>query len=106
MRNLGCIALLAFVYLLDAGVAWGACDFVRHWDDRALSACIDELSNEISVLRLELQAEQTENRVMRGSICLLAMDLKTESAKDLALITCEELEAARKKAAAAKAKKP
>jgi hypothetical protein len=83
MRNLACIALLAFVSLFDAGFAWGACDFVRHWDDRTLSACIDELSNEISVLRLELQAEQPENRALRGSICLLAMDLKTD---DVAVI--------------------
>jgi hypothetical protein len=101
------MALPALVVLLfPASVSAGSCDFVLRWDERTLSACINELSNEISVLRLELQAEQTENRVMRGSICLLAMDLKTESAKDLALIACDELEAARKKAAAAKTKKP
>ena len=90
--------------MLDAGVTWGACDFVRHWDDRTLSTCIDELSNELSVLRLELQAEQSENRALRGSICLMAMDLKTD---DVALSAgCEELVAAARKRAAAKAKKP
>jgi hypothetical protein len=74
MSRLGCFGLLAFISLLNAGAAWGACDFVRHWDDRTLSSCIDELSNELSVLRLELQAEQSENRALRGSIYLLAMD--------------------------------
>ena len=102
MRSLG-FGLLAFISLLNAGAAWGACDFVRHWDDRTLSTCIDELSNELSVLRLELQAEQSDNRALRGSICLLAMDLKTD---DVALSAgCEELVAAAKKKAAAKAKK-
>jgi hypothetical protein len=103
MRNLGCIGLLAS--LLNAGAAWGACDFVQHhWDDRTLSACIDELSNELSVLRLDLKAEQSENRALRGSICLLAMDLKSD---DAALSAgCDELVAAAKKKAAAKAKKP
>ena len=61
MRRLGCIGLLAFISLLNAGAAWGSCDFVRHWDDRTLSACIDELSNELSVLRLELQAVHRTN---------------------------------------------
>jgi hypothetical protein len=105
MRRFGCIGLLAFISLLNVGAARGACDFVRHWDDRTLSACIDELSNELSVLRLELQAEQSENRALRGSICLLAMNLKAD---DVALSAgCEELvAAAKKKAAAAKAKKP
>ena len=60
-------------------------------------------NNEISLLRLELQAEQSDNRALRGSICLLAMDLKTD---DVALSAgCEELVAAAKKKAAVKAKK-
>jgi hypothetical protein len=103
MRKLGCIGLLA-ISLLSAGAAWGACDFVRHWDDHTLSACIDELSNELSVLRLEIQAEQSENRALRGSICLLAMGPKND---DVALSAgCEELIASAKTKAAAKAKKP
>ena len=104
MRRLGCIGLLAFISLFNAGAAWGASDFVLHWDDRTLSACIDELSNELSVLRLELQAEQSENRALRGSICLLAMDLKTEDVARSA--GCEEFVTAANKKAAAKAKKP
>jgi len=103
---LSCVLPMIAVLLYPAVTRAGSCDFVLHWDERTISSCINELKSEVSVLRLQLQTEQNQNRVMRGSICLLAMDLKTESAADLAHIACEELEAAAKKKPLTKAKRP
>ena len=97
LQNLRILQVLAVLLSPAVAQAGSSCDFVLHWDARTLGACVDELKSEISILRLQLETEQNENRVMRGSICLLAMDLKTKSAADLAHIACEELEAARKK---------
>jgi hypothetical protein len=111
MRSRFLIVVAASIILLSlARARAGSCDFVIHWDEQAIGSCVRELKSEIATLRLQLQTEETENRVARGSICLLALDSKTAGAADIAETACAELKvAAEKKRAApagAKSKKP
>jgi hypothetical protein len=113
MRSKARIAVAAaLAALLLPASAWaGSCDLVFRWDEHAIDACIREMKSEIFVLRLQVQTEESLNRVMRGNLCLLAMDIKTENAASIAEIACAELKdrAAEKKRATpsgAKSKKP
>jgi hypothetical protein len=113
MRSQIWIAVAASTILLfPADARAGSCDLVFRWDEHAIDACVRELKSEIFVLRLQIQTEQSLNRLMRGNLCLLiATDIKTENAASIAEIACAELKdrAAEKKRAApsgAKSKKP
>jgi hypothetical protein len=112
MRSQIWIAVATSTVLLFPAVARaGSCDLVFRWDEHAIDTCIRELKSEIFVLRLQVQTEQSLNRLMRGNLCLLATDMKTENAASIAEIACAELKgrAAEKKRAApgvAKSKKP
>jgi hypothetical protein len=112
MRSQIWIAVAASTILLfPADARAGSCDLVFRWDERAIDACVRELKSEIFVLRLQVQTEQSLNLLMRGNLCLLATDIKTENAASIAEIACAELKdrAAEKKRAApsgAKSKKP
>jgi hypothetical protein len=108
-----CMALLALaIPLSPVNVSAGSCDgIIIRWDDQAIDACVRELKSEITMLRLQLQIEESENRLMRNNLCLLATEIKTENSASIAEIACEELKdraAAKKKAASggAKSKKP
>jgi hypothetical protein len=95
-----CMALPVLAILFFPATAWtGYCDMVFRWDDHAIDACIRELKSEIETLQLQLQTERGLNQVMRGNLCLLANELKTEHAAEIAEIACAEL---REKAAAKK----
>jgi hypothetical protein len=79
---------------------------------RTLNRCLHpRIKSEIFILRLQVQTEESLNRLMRGNMCCLATDIKTENAASIAEIACAELKdrAAEKKRAAAggaKSKKP
>jgi hypothetical protein len=110
MRSHTCTAVAALAVLFfPASVSAGSCDLVFHWDQQAIDACIRELKSEIFILRLQLQTEESLNRLMRSNLCLLAMDIKTESAASIAEIACEERKArvaAKKKVGPGGPKKP
>ena len=73
-----------------------ACDSVIKGNGQHINACVKELKSEISQLRLQLQTEKAQNKVVR---CLLASELNTLKANDIADVACEELhEAAKNKA--------
>src|SRR6266850_928577 len=93
MRSKARIAVAAALAALffPAGVQAGSCDLVFRWDEHAIDSCVSELKSEIFVLRLQVQTEESLNRVMRGNLCLLAMDIKTENAASIAEIACAEL---------------
>ena len=105
-----CMAVPVLAILLFPASAWaGSCDLVFHWDQQAIDACIRELKSEIFVLRLQVQTEESLNRLMRSNLCLLAMDIKTENSASIAEIACEELKArsaGKKKPSAGGLKKP
>lgn len=111
MRSQTWTVVASALLLFPASVWAGSCDLVFDWDQRAIDACIRELKSEIFVLRLQVQTEESLNRLMRSNLCLLAMDIKTENAASIAEIACAELKdrAAEKKRTApsgAKSKKP
>jgi hypothetical protein len=91
--------VVAGVLIVPSWAQAGACDLVLDWNKTALSSCIAELKRENEALRLELQTERGINKVARGNICLLAMELKTPGANEIADIACQELrdQAAKKK---------
>jgi hypothetical protein len=93
-----------------ASVSAGSCESIQftinpELDRRELLDCIKELKSEIFILRLQVQTEESLNRLTRSNLCLLAMEMKTENAVSIAETACEELKAAAKKKAA-KSKKP
>lgn len=71
-------------------------------DERSLRACFDDLKSKIFILQLQLQTEQSVNRLARSNICLLALAMHTAEANDIIEVACAEL----KDAAAKKAKGP
>jgi hypothetical protein len=85
--------------IFPATASAGYCDLVVNWDEHTIDACVREMKGEIETLQLELQAQEAENRLMRGNLCLLATELKTENSASIAEIACTELRA---KAAAKK----
>jgi hypothetical protein len=79
------------------------------WDQQAIDSCIREMKSEIFVLRLQVQTEESLNRLMQNNLCLLATDIKTENAASIAEIACAELReraAANKKVVPGGPKKP
>jgi hypothetical protein len=110
MRSKAWIVVAALAVLLFPASAWaGSCDLVLRWDQQSIDSCIGEMKSEIFVLRLQVQTEESLNRVMRGNLCLLAMDIKTENAASIAEIACAELReraAAKKKVVPGGPKKP
>ena len=61
------------------------------------------MKSEIFILKLQLQTEASENKIMRNNLCLLATELRTTNAADIAELACSELrEAAKKKATKSK----
>ena len=89
--------LVGVVLILQGTPAFAdACDSVIKGNGQHINACVKELKSEISQLRLQLQTERAQNKFMR---CLLAHELKTPMANDIADVACEELhEAAKNKA--------
>jgi hypothetical protein len=73
-----------------------ACDSVIKGNGQHINACVKELKSEISQLRLQLQTEKAQNKVVR---CLLASELNTLKANDIADVACEEPRGAAKKKA-------
>jgi hypothetical protein len=64
---------------------------------------------DLFVLRLQIQTEESINRLMQNNLCLLATDIKTENAASIAEIACAELReraAAKKKVVPGGPKKP
>jgi hypothetical protein len=59
------VAAVSATLLFPAGVRAESCDLVFRWDERAIDACIRELKSEIIVLRLQVQTEESLNRVER-----------------------------------------
>jgi hypothetical protein len=110
MRSQTWTAFAASAVLLFPASVWaGSCDLVFEWDHRAIDACIRELKSEIFMLRLQIETEESINRLMRSNLCLLAMDIKTENAGSIAEVACAELReraAAKKKAIPSLPKKP
>jgi hypothetical protein len=97
------------IMLFPAGVSAGSCDLVLRWDQQAIDSCIREMKSEIFVLRLQIQTEESINRLMQNNLCLLATDIKTENAASIAEIACAELReraAAKKKVVPGGPKKP
>jgi hypothetical protein len=89
--------LLVSVMLILQGtpVFADACDHVIKGNGQQINACVKELKSEISQLKLQLRTEKAQNEVMR---CLLANEMKTLMANDIADVAGEELhEAAKKK---------
>jgi hypothetical protein len=100
MRSKAWTAAAALAGLLFPPSAWaGSCDLVLRWDQQAIDSCIREMKSEIFVLRLQVQSEESINRLMQNNLCLLATEIKTENAASIAEIACAEL---REKAAAKK----
>lgn len=97
-------ALLALALAPMPALA-GECDLIPRWDQHAIDGCFRELKSEVTVLRLRAQAAEAESKIARNNLCLLAMELKTPNAYEIAEIACTELWAAAKKKAEAKAKK-
>jgi hypothetical protein len=110
MRSKARIAVAALAVLLFPASAWaGSCDLVLRWDQQAIDSCIREMKSEIFVLRLQVQTEESLNRLMQNNLCLLATDIKTENAASIAEIACAELReraAAKKKVVPGGFKKP
>jgi hypothetical protein len=110
MRSKAWIEVAALAVLLFPASAWaGSCDLVLRWDQQAIDSCIREMKSEIFVLRLQIQTEESINRLMQNNLCLLATDIKTENAASIAEIACAELReraAAKKKVVPGGPKKP
>jgi hypothetical protein len=106
VTGLPIVAVTALAILLSpTSVLAGSCDGIAiRWDDQTIDSCVRELKSEITILRLQLQAQESENRLMGRTLCILAMDIKTENSASIAEIACEEVKAAAKKKAAAKSK--
>jgi hypothetical protein len=82
----------------------GSCDLVLRWDADQIEACFKEMKSEISILKMQLQTEAAENKIMRNNLCLLAGEVKTQNALEIADMACAELREAAKKTN--KSKKP
>jgi hypothetical protein len=87
VRGLRLLCLGIAVQITPA-MAAGDCDLVWRWDNREIDACIKELKSEIFILKLQLQTEAAENKMMRNNLCLLATELKTTNAADIAELAC------------------
>jgi hypothetical protein len=94
MKTKAWIAVAALAVLLfPARAPAGSCDLVLRWDQQAIDSCIREMKSEIFILGVQVQTEESLNRLMRNNLCLLATDIKTENAASIAEIACEELKA-------------
>lgn len=102
--------LSAVILLLTIGASpatAGKCDlFLPDMND--VRGCLEELKFEITILKMQLQTEQTMNVAARGNICLLATLVHTPQSDEIAEIACQEMKdrAEARKKAATKSKKP
>jgi hypothetical protein len=85
-------------------VVLGQCDLVLHWDDRTLSSCVKELQQKLEANGIEIHILQSENKILRNHVCLMAQELQSKNASETyALViedTCAELRARAKKKSA------
>lgn len=89
-------------------VAWGAfvspvwagsCDYVIRWDERAIADCFKEINDQKWIRDMEIKNLETENRLLQSQICLLVMDMKTESAAFITAESCTKARGPKKKPA-------
>jgi hypothetical protein len=76
----------------------GSCDSVLRWDAGQIEACFKEMKSEIFILKMQIQTEAAENKILRNNLCLLAGEVKSQRAAEIADLACTELREAAKKA--------
>ena len=99
------LILAILVCAASSGAAYGGtCNLVFRWDSHAIDKCVRELRSEIDLLQLQIRTIESENRLLRNHLCLIAGDVQNHVVgSDVALIiedTCTELRAAAKRKAA------
>jgi hypothetical protein len=78
MRIRGSAAFAALSYLFQPvpALAGSSCDFVLHWDERTISACIEEMKHDNWMLGMSVQNLETENHLLRSQLCVVAEEMK------------------------------
>jgi hypothetical protein len=76
-RRLRCVLPLLGVLLYPAfAQAGSSCDFVLHWDEQTIAACVKEMKSDNWTLGMRVQNLETENHLLRSQLCTIAEELK------------------------------